>query len=487
MKKIGNPGEVVRPGGFLVVGGDRIPLTSFSSSLSVGSIPTCRVGIPIEFIRYIPKQATKTMCRVVVGEENDLSTIFTGYVSGRSGRISSNRVEAGVSLVHPARDLDTMRMLAPGMHTSGLDDWSNNRAPRDGGGNSGANTFFRQGGGSLPSQLIAGIANRLNFWSRQTSVGSAQEVSFRRSGYADAIKMLNSIIVLNGNIGDLNLSSNLAVTVNDHALAIVEGSRSSQSSLWNSITQLFSDFDLYMICDNKGQVLVSTNLANFKPAGENYFYSDQIYSFDQSSSFGRNVSEVIMISQGFMDTNGVIGKFSQSTLVSYPPDAAQDVAGGTMCMSMPQWLTPFNQITVENSKKRVPPSAANPKPPGGKVGPPTIDKSIAGAQLAMAKAYYNNERDKWRTMSFTGPIVPDAIPGTTIWVEPYSSVVALSGGSVSDGSVFSGYVSEVQHTIDVGGKSMYTTFVLRNVSEVSEALNIDTHPVYSDAKSFIIE
>jgi len=89
-------------------------------------------------------------------------------------------------------------------------------------------------------------------------------------------------------------------------------------------------------------------------------------------------------------------------------------------------------------------------------------------------------------MTFSGPLLPNVTPGTTVWVQPYSGAIALSKKEIRDGSTFSGYVSSVMHRIDVGSKSMSTTLTLRNVSNVTSALNITSHPIFSDVKAFVL-
>jgi hypothetical protein len=480
MKFVGKPGEVVRPVGFM----GSIPITSFAASFSVGSIPTCRVGIPVEFIGDIQDKATKQLYEVKIGERGDLFTAFKGYVSGRNGRVSQSRIEAGVNLVHPARDMDTMRMLAPSMHSQGLDDWSYSRTPVGGGETHPEDIYFSSSGASLPRQLIDGVVSRLEYW-RGQKVQIGSNVEFKDAGYEAAVSLLKTINVLNGTMSDLGAT--LSVSINEYAKRGFENSTSTQSSLWNSMTEIFGSFGLMFICDCKGQVFVSADMANFQPPDENFFYSDRILSFDQSSSFGRNVREVNLISHGVRNSlNGIPGDNNDSiTYTTYPGNAAPDEAGGSIAMAMPGWLSPLNTIQP-NMDENEPVSSFNPAIQNSKSAPPN-SVQISRAQKSMARKFYNMERNKWRTFSLVVPFMPNAVPGTTVWVQPYSSVRAMSGKQVSSGALYSGYLSQVQHYADVASKVLQTTLVLTHVSEVSEATNETSDPIFTDVKPFVLQ
>lgn len=485
---IGSAGNLVIPSGSLVPkgGGSGIPITSFSGSFVVGSIPTCRVGIPIEFIGDIPDDATTKLYQVKVGSAGKEYAIFTGYISGRAGRITGRSIEAGVSLVHPARDMDTMRLLAPGMHSHGKMDYSYTTKPSGDGSKPGRvnNWYFKPGGGLLPKQIIDGIIKTLTYRNTiTTSNKNGLGGSSKTINYARTIALLKSIKCLNGTL--INIPGRIAHSINIAVNNEVEGSFRTQSSLWNSIVNTLGQFGLYVICDHNGDTLVSADLTNFEPPAKNFFYSNQIYSMDQSSSFGRNIKEVRLLNQDHRspETTSLLATYSY-------PDPPTDPDGGTVVINLPPWLSPLNDsgLTRPGAGPPEPSSPTNPSPkPSGSASMPSDATEISAIYKAFAKATYNNERDKWKSMTFSGPLLPNVTPGTTVWVQPYSGAIALSKKEIRDGSLFSGYVSSVMHRIDVGSKSMSTTLTLRNVSNVTSNLNITSHPLFSDAKAFVLD
>lgn len=486
---IGSAGNLVIPSGRLVPkgGGSGIPITSFSGSFVVGSIPTCRVGIPIEFLGDIPDDATTKLYQVKVGSAGKEYDIFTGYISGRAGRITGRSIEAGVSLVHPARDMDTMRLLAPGMHSHGKMDYSYTTKPSGDGSKPGrVNNWYYSSNISapLPKQIIDGIIKTLTYRNTITNATGAGGAS-KTISYARTIALLKSIKCLNGALTRVpfRIEQSINTAVNNE----VEGSFRTQSSLWNSIVNIFGQFGLYVICDHNGDTLVSADLTNFEPPEKNYFYSNQIYSMDQSSSFGRNVKEVRLLNQ---DHRSPEGGSSVKLLATHSyPDPPTDPDGGTIVINLPPWLSPLNDSTRQYPGGGPPsvPSPTNPSPkPSGSVPRPSDAAEVSQICKDFAQATYNNERNKWKSMTFSGPLLPNVTPGTTVWVQPYSGAIALSKKEIRDGSTFSGYVSSVMHRIDVGSKSMSTTLTLRNVSNVTSALNITSHPIFSDVKAFVL-
>lgn len=483
MKRVGKPGEVIIPYGILEGPGGDIPLTSVQVSLGVGSIPTCRVGIPIEFLNSIPDAATKEKFTVKVGEAGgELFTIFKGYISGRSGRIDSKSLETGLTLVHPARDLDLMRIVSPGMHSQGESDWSYERT-------NARQTMFKAGGGPLPEQLIDGISESMTAWQTASNRYPNSPVEAKTVSYRAARLLLSDIEVLNGDI--TKVGGALEGSINDDARISLEGSWNTQSSLWNTLISMLANFGLTVICHPKGMTQITSELANFTPPDENYIYSDEILSFDLSSTFQRNVREVVLLNSGIRPSRGTDGVEENpvKTIAIWPPNAQADDAGGTLAMYMPVWLSPL--IINENAgddgpSGDEPPSASNPdKKPSG--GAPKIDTSIEDAQLALAHKFYNLERNKWRTMSIVGPLAPGAVPGTTVWVQPYSSVVALSGAEVGGGELYSGYIAEVSHSMSAQGGTLTTNLVLTHVSLVTDALNVTSDPIFTDAKAFTLD
>jgi len=475
MISIGSANELTKVTAYLE-GDEKIPITSFSCSYSIGSIPTCSIGVPAEFISKLPKRADENSYKVIVESNSNKYTLFTGYVAGPSGTVSGRSIEAGINLVHLARDLDATRTSNPNLLTSGVNDW-NFFLSRSGDGEGEYYYFFNDDASDvpLPKQIINGMIKTLE----ESSNYSSRIDKF--IDYEKSIKLLGKIKVLNGTL-DKETGGIFKNTINKFVEKEFNGSVDSQTSLWNTLNSVMSQFGFQLICNYKGEVLITTDVANFIPPDKNYFYSDRIWSLNQSSFFVRNVSQVNLL------LNNQNSGAENEILVSYPPDPTADQAfSGSMIIILPEWLEDLN-IPNEVGPESVP---ASPCYPPGELPKPkdTVDQanSKKNSQEKYAKSIYYSEKNKWSTISFSGPLLPNAVPGTTVWVQPYSSVKAMSGVEMGDGSLFSGHLVEVSHSLSASGMSVQTSLVLKNVSRSDEDANIKEHFLFSDVTPFVLE
>ena len=127
MTIIGTLGKAVVPTGQIIgpAGSRPIPITSFQSTMTIGSIPTCNVGIPAEFMGDFADAQTNQIYTVMVGTTTGASyTIFQGYINGEHGRVTTKEITDGISLIHVARDMDQMSISVPSMHPAHIYDWA---------------------------------------------------------------------------------------------------------------------------------------------------------------------------------------------------------------------------------------------------------------------------------------------------------------------------------------------------------------------------
>lgn len=481
MKIVGSPGKLTKVTAYLS-GDAKIPITSFSCSYSIGSIPTCSIGVAVEFISKLPTRADENIYEVILESNGDKYTLFTGYVAGPSGTVSGKSIEAGISLVHPARDLDATRLANPNQLTSGVNDW-NYQISISGDGNNPKEEYYDSDNTKepLPQQIINGIIAVMETWQSEPMEveGAANADGFITVSYTKSIELLKKITVLNGTLSE-ELGSLVADRINEFINKEITGSIESQTSLWNVLNSIMSQFGFQLLCDHNGDVLITTDLANFEPPDKNYFYSDQIWSLNQSSSFVRNVSQVNLLITNQRDLPNDI-------LVSYPKKIDKNQPfSGSMSVLLPSWLGELNEEVDMDTK--VPPSPNSPPAVlADKKEKNDQETAKYNLQLNYAKSIYYSEKNKWSTISFSGPLLPDVTPGTTLWVQPYSSVKAMSGVKIGDGSLFSGHLVEVSHSLSASGMSVQTSLVLKNVSRSDEDFNIKEHFLFSDVTPFVLE
>jgi hypothetical protein len=228
-------------------------------------------------------------------------------------------------------------------------------------------------------------------------------------------------------------------------------------SVWDTLTSIFSDLGIYLVCDNTGGITTMVDCSGMS-SDSNKLDGGYLTSFEKSSSMFRNVGEVLIMSDNIrnQDTSGGGGgKGGAGSFVSYPPSGASK--GATLILQVPGWLNPIAETT-------------------GKV----LD-----VQRQYARMMYTLERNKFSTISVSGPLAPLVVPGTICKVTPYSAIKARSGGSLEDFSrAYSGYCHQISHNIDIKGGTCQTTFLLKNVSIEGKGAKIHKHPLFSDVQPF---
>ena len=507
MTILGDPARATRPTGYLLLGGQQVPITSFQASFSVGNIPLARVGILPEFLSQLPTDADNQVAEVHVGDGTSDHLVFRGYVSGENSRASAESYGAGVDLIHLARDLDEMRLSAPSLHAQGCNDWSYQRqgSSRVVGGDGsfvlGSAQFFSASKTTpLARQVIDELVRFMQEDLQVTVDRGNPAFTFKTESLQPAIDLLKTVRVTGG--GTIRpeiataLSSNVRTdSINGHLVAVLNDSLICQRSIWDALTAAFSDFGLTLLCDNAGNVFVVPDLANFKPPEQNLLDGDYLLGQDQASSFYRRVGEVVLISRGVaLDPKADAGGDSgyAATVTSWPPpgDSTTTRDGATLSLQFPGWLSPISYVVDPKELSVEPPSAANPAPNTQAPANTTSERqAVAKAQLGYAQMLFNLEADKRRTFSCTGPFAPLAVPGTTVALQPYSQVQARSSGATiaQVDALYYGYLYQVRHDVDVMGKTLTTSFAFRNVSRAEEGLALTDHPIFTDAKPFVLQ
>lgn len=458
MTIIGEPGEVSRVDGYLSGAGGKLEISGFNCIYAVGSLPVCRVFLPPELLSKIPDEQTTDVYQVKVSDGKKDHTIFTGYIAGDNGRITGNKVCAGVDLVHLARDLDETRLSAPSLHPRSISDYSSvwaNEFSAAGTEFESDPQFFTPGGGKLPEQIIKALMKHLKDLS-----SSAKEVAgetAKTESLQKGIDLLGKVTFLDGTIkGSIEgpLSSKGTNSINEWARQQAFGSFSSARSVWDTLTSMLCQFGIYLVCDNEGKVFTSTDCSGMKSPG-NKLNGEYIATWDKNSAMYRNVGEVVIATDNVkasdFDNKGQPGGF-----VSY----SNKKDGATLVLQVPGWLNPIARTNDAGD-------------------------GMVEVQKQYAKMVYGLERNKFRTMSLTGPLAPLAIPGTVAEISPYSAMKAKSGGKIEDLSkTYIGYCHQVSHEIDAQSGVMETTFHFKNVSILGNGDEIDSHPIFSDVAPF---
>lgn len=484
MVTIGAPGQVSTPSVTLSLGGGQIGLTSFLSTSVAGQIAVASCGILPQDLSKVPEQASNQKCTVTISDgKNGSHVLFTGYMSGVSGRRGGNSFTAGVDLIHIARDLDNMRFGAPGLHPEGGNDFSYRRVPGasatvdDSGIFSGGVQYYS--GGNIIAQPLQELAKRLTSLS---SVTSGYGLKARTESLGPAIALLGSISVKGG---DLSIGASVHPTINRSMKMKLEHSFSTQASLWDSLNSLFGEYGILLLCMPDGSVVATPDTAGIASPASNFIGGDQILSFSHNSQCYRNIAGVDIICSQASRTGGAGADAAKNSLIaSYYPGGVSD--GASFVLNAPGFLYDLTSMVAKSDA-----SAGVPPTPGSlaagstmaAVGITTAEElarmqALYAFRQDYAKMIYTLERSKTRTFAVTTPLMPKVFPGTVCMLQPYSTVrVRPDVGGIGDGRIFYGYCMSVSHAIDFKGKTMSTTMQFRNVSPDYEVLNQE-HPLY---------
>ena len=468
MKIIGKKGERCKFSAYVTGSGGRIEASAVNCSFAVGSIPMCKIFVPPEMLSKIPDEETNDIYEVVVDDGSGESTIFTGYFSGDNGKITGNSISAGFNLIHPARDLDSTRLSAPSLHPASAIDytytWSG--AATSGGAAGSSYTFakdpsfYEKGKGQVPKQIVSALVKHLS--GIQGASSSLNGANVKTDSMQAGIDLLNKIKFQDGKLessleGPLSTSDDNSLNAWARNRAI--GSFTGMRSVWDTLTSIFTDLGIYLVCDNNGDITAMVDCSGMTNQA-NSLDGSYLTSFEKASSMFRNVGEVLIISDNVRNQSGGTGGGGGGTggagaFVSYPQSGAK--IGATLILQIPGWLNPIAETTGD----------------------------LLPVQRQYARMMYTLERNKFSTISVSGPLAPFVVPGTICSVTPYSAIKARSGGSLEDFSrTYVGYCHQISHNLDVKGGSCQTTFLLKNVSVKGKGVEIQTHPLFDDVNPF---
>ena len=464
MNIIGSKNKVVIPQIYLTVkgGSSRFSVSGITCSIAMGSIPVCGLQIPPETLELIRDIGSDTQFQISVGmKDGPQTTIFTGYLAGESMNISGSNISSGIDLVHPARDLDEVRMWSPDLHAGGVADFTNFLRRKDTTAGSsqspdgllGASPFYT--GGNVGKEILQNTAAALQR-TQQSSAGLF--VPNAPKSLAAAADLLQRIHLVQGH-GDFGngIGPLLKKSISSWAKGQIFGSSQTLSSVWDSLSRVFAAFQLYFRCLPDGTIALQADTTGLAPGG-NFLDSDYITSIDMSGRIVRNINQIRLLSHNIHYASATGGGID-GVIAVYPPNPTE-VTGAAMCQILPGWLDP---LSVSG---------------GG------ATQQARAFQVAYAKSLYFNERDKLKTAAITGPLAPGAFPGTTTLFSPYSSMKTFSGGNISAlKKSYTGYCYQVNHFIDARLKACQTTFLLRNISDnFSQEVWSQTNPLYPGVK-----
>lgn len=494
MKVIGKTNQVVELDGYISGPSGTIPIEMFSSDNTVGRIAIARISVPPQYAQSISDLATKDKYRIFVGEKNgEMHNVFTGYISGKFTRFYSGSIRTGLDLIHPARDMDQMRMVAPGLHCGSVGDLQYYRistakySSREGPGR----YPYYKGSGNLPAAFLKGLSTRL----AEINSVELKDPYFqgKKESLAPCIALLGSIDVKNGTLEAGGLIQAKCNPINESIQARVESSFLTHSSIWDTVSAVLSDFGMLLICNPDGTVSSSVDLAGLQPNESNYIDGEIITLFDSSSAFYRNVKSVILTSNEMMSAPFYGNAKSRyvGVVVSYPRIVPQGQEGANVSLAFPKWLENLAYNADYNYRSKEPASSSssikqqdNEQQPGNA----NTDKNrIATKEIQdkYAQMLYTIEKNKLRTFRVTTVMCPTAIPGTNATIFPWGNVIPFGTGEreINMETQFAGYCSTVQHLVDVQSKNISTTFTFRNVtSDLGELLA--SNPLFADAVSF---
>lgn len=465
MTIIGKRGQQTRITGYVTGPGGRIEMSAAHCTFAVGSIPMCKIFVPPEMLDLVPDEETDDTYEVIIQDEDGSPhTIFTGYFCGDTGSIDPKKIAAGFDLIHPARDLDNTRISAPSLHPSSIVDFSYvwQGSGTSAGAASSGNTFskypafFEPGKGKVPEQMVKALMEHLK--SISVTATSANGANVKTETMQKGIDLLGKLTFLDGKLdGKLEgpLSSEDDNSLNAWARSRAAGSFNSVRSVWDTLTAMFAELGIYLVCNNKGEIFTSVDCSGLS-GGDNMLDGTYLTFYNKSTSMFRNVGEVQIASDNIRaETSGGSGQQgSVGSFVGYPKGGGR---GSTLILQIPGWLNPIAETT-------------------GK---------LKDVQEAYAKMMYHIERNKFCTINVSGPLAPLVVPGTICSIKPYSAIKARSGGRLEDfGRTYTGYCHQVAHQVDTQGGTCQTTFSIKNVSVAGKGEEISKHPLFSDVKPF---
>lgn len=464
MTIIGKQGKQSKIEAYVTGAAGRIEISSVYCTFAVGSIPMCKLSVPPEMLAKIPDEETDDIYEVHVKGDGDSHVLFSGYFGGDTGKITPKSISAGFDLIHPARDLDNTRISAPSLHPSSIVDYSyvwqgagtSGNAASSGSTFSKYPSFFEPGKGKVPEQMVKALIAHLKAISVTATSANGKNVKIETM--QKGIDLLGRLTFKDGKLKSKlegPLSSEDDNSLNAWARSRATGSFNSVRSVWDTLTSMFSELGIYLVCDNTGGIFTAVDCSGISSSA-NTLDGGYLTSYEKTTSMFRNVGEVQIASDTIRAaTAGGTGQAGASgSFAGYPEGGGK---GSTLVLQVPGWLNPIAETTG----------------------------NLMDVQKAYAESLYHIERNKFCTINVSGPLAPLVVPGTICQIKPFSAIKARSGGSLEDFKrTYSGYCHQIAHSLDIMAGTSQTTFSLKNVSIAGKGGEISQHPLFDDVKPF---
>ena len=447
------PGKVSKP--TVTVSGDSggdIDITAVTAVLEVGKIPVATIAAPPEYSEGLLGHQTNQRFRISVAGK----PVFTGYISGPSGRCTGESINYSNGLVHLSRDLDQSRMWCPGIHPMSMDDWQCYFVP--GFSNDVAILDVIGRDFDCKKELMGEVIRVVKAMLETTLVVKQASLYGDLTGIqADAatvIPLLSRFYAPQRNLMHSSISSNVAIdlSIGQFMAAQMTQSRNSNRSVWDTMQLMFSHLGMTTVCDASGNVMVVPIYTGCAPPSGNFIDDDWILGYDYNSVYHRNVGNVLLLSHASQDFGGglpgsvdgpVKSLISRSAM--YPPKKDTKSPGsGTLVLPVPRWLTP--QLG----------------------GQEAVDVGVPQGLLDLyAKSIFFEYRNSGRAVKLITPFCPGATPGTCISFQPSTKMKPFSGKKTDQGPK-SGYLWKVIHVADVESKTFQTEWYIESIYLQSE-------------------
>jgi hypothetical protein len=440
MKYCAEINQIVKPK--VTVNGDRVVQARIVNQ--VGEISRATVLIkPEDVIKYsTPDQ------RITINIDNvpGGGPIFTGLLSGTSFSNMNGNINAGLDVIHKARDLQETSSLVPGVSKAGNAEvdvllYRKKTKVKDS-----APSAYQDF--DLTKPFPDAICDGINEWLKSVNPKGILPPS-SAGDKAVAMGMISSIAKNSPEMGKF-FEPGLRSRASQFITNILEKGHVS-SDIWDVMSVIVGAFDATLVCMPDGTVKMTPNFCMIKNMG-NKIPSEIIQKIDRSSQIRRSPKECLIMSSVTYDQ-------VRNKPVKNPVGQYTDPNPGTrgnMFVAAPGWC---NDLT---SKK-------------------AADYAKKGMN-ALAKAMLNREAHKTRTFNVITPICPGAVPGTGAHFTPASGVKNFDGQQVDIFEEnFDGYCYRVEHILDV--ESWTTIFSFQSCVEDSANISKDTkHPLFPDAK-----
>ena len=476
MEFAAQPGTVVKPKVTVTGPGGELEISAVTAVLEVGKIPVASITAPPEYSEELIGQQTSVPWTVTVSG----TPVFTGYIGGPSGQMTSDSVSSANSLVNVSRDLDQSRMWSPGIHPQSMDDWTYflNLSKSNAGEGEIARSFGNDFNmkNEISAEIIRVVRGMLKKIVQVQLAAKPTDLDVLKAdaGMIDPFlaryyPKVPSIIDPSVYEGSPRL---IPYGCGVFMANLMTQSRNANRSVWDTVQMMFASLGVTTVCDAQGKIAVMPILCGCKPPSSNLIDDNWITGYNYNSVYSRNVNKVLITSHATMKTDNGTGGSGKpgsgrakkveviTNWAAYPKDKTPDPGSGSVVMPLPPWLTP--QI--------------------GNMGQAVDGGATEAALTKYAQSLYYEYRHAGRAVTLTTPFCPGAVPGTTIYFQTASKMRPFSGWK-SDTGVKAGYLWKVVHSADTESRTFMTEWHIRSIYLNSEFGKMLDSPPFFDGSS----